>query len=716
MTSRRPMNVFPGASWLIMVLLVLNGHAEGTSGMSGPAPNVLLVTMDTTRADRIGCYGYERGTTPALDALAREGVVFEQCFSQVPITLPSHTSILSSRTPASHGVRDNGIFTVPQSVLTLPEILKPRGYATGAVVASFVLDSRFGLQQGFDTYNDAYTEDWTEEEIQQRRIYAGMILERKADLVYQAASAWLASAPEPFFLWTHFFDPHQPLNPPQPWLGNFFDDLYDAEIAFTDEYIGQLLAALKVKGVAENTLIIVTGDHGEGLDDHGEPTHAMLLYDSTLHVPLIMRLPKAQRVTGRVPDMVRSIDIAPTVLDVLGVDIPPDFEGVSLLPRMQGKAGPLALTNYHENLLPHFSFGWSTLRGWRADGWVWIEAPSPLLYHYEEDPEEVRDLIRAYPGRAARMRKDMHAYLAGMNRAFHETDMPLDPEAVAALEALGYAGGVASAVPEKAYGKGADPNARVSVQAAISVARHAVEQGDVSMALASLSEIEAMDPGNIQLYALRAKVHLQRGAFEEAAKDLDRAVNLSPKPSQLLLARGHVAMGMGDFTKAREFFDRILRDSPKNVSALYQQALCSSRLGDHEAAADLYKTALAIDPSHIDSRINLGIALARLKRLDQARDTLERARRWAPYSARLIYNLGTVRYHLKDWSGARDAFSLALRSHPDYPEALLGMAAVLHELDEQDAAVEQLKRIQQIAPQSKTGKQARSLLAQCISE
>jgi len=658
----------------------------------------------------LGCYGYNRGTTPNLDALAKEGVLFEQCFSHVPITLPSHTCILSSRVPCSHGVRDNGIFTVPDGVLTLPEVLSEADYETGAVVAAFVLDSRYNLDQGFDTYNDNLTEDWSEEEIQERIRNRGMILERKADLVYQAASEWLDSASSPFFLWVHFYDPHQPLNPPEPWFESYFDDLYDGEIAFMDEYVGMLLDRIEAKGVKDNTLVVVTADHGEGLGDHGEPTHAMLLFDATLHVPLIIRLPGEAARTARIPDMVRSIDIAPTILDVLGEEIPADFEGVSLYPRMLGRGGKLHLDCYHENMLPYHSFGWSTLRAWRKDGWKWIEAPHELLFRYSEDPAEIHNRIRAKPGLADEFAGNLDVFVDSIEPAASEGPDTIDPETVEALKGLGYLGAGGGGGRDYRYARGPDPNEMIAVHGLISAARQALVQQNHAAATLYLSEIEDQDPENAQLYALRAMLHMQRGDLEQAAADLDRAIELSPVPTKNLFDRGLVSMDLRRYEEAEGFFQRVLDENPKDVSALYQSAVCRAKLGDNDGALAVYRLVLSIDPSHLDSRINAGVELARLRRFEEAEKTLQEARALAPYSSRLLYNLGMVRADQGEWSGARDAFDLALRSRPDYVAAMLGLAVALRNLGEDEAAAGHLQRIIELAPDTSTAEKAKDLL------
>ncbi len=365
-----------------------------------PRPNVLLVTVDTTRADHLGAYGYDRDTSPTVDALAAEGVLFEHAFAHAPITLPSHTSMLTGTFPLAHGVRDNGRFSVADDLETLPEMLRERGYATGAFVSAFVLDSRFGLDQGFDVYDDSFTAEWSEDKLRDARIYNQMVTDRPADQTTQRAIAWLAEQAEsPFFLWVHYYDPHQRYAPPHPWDQLYQDNLYDGEIAFMDSEIARLFDALRERGLWDRTAVLLTGDHGESLGQHGEATHAVLAYDSTLRVPLVIKPPAGVAVERKVvTESVSHVDLLPTVGDLLDLPTPSGLPGRSLLPAIQGRAPSGRAADraiYFESALPRFSFGWEPLFGVRAGSWKYIHAPEPELYDLERDPGEQRNIARA---------------------------------------------------------------------------------------------------------------------------------------------------------------------------------------------------------------------------------------------------------------------------------------------------------------------------------
>jgi arylsulfatase A-like enzyme len=290
--------------------------------------NVLLITLDTTRADHLPVYGYKSVATSGLDRLAESSYIFEDAIAHVPLTLPSHTSILTGQLPIGHGVRDNEGFLVDPKITNIASILKAQGYATGAFVSAFVLDSRWGLNQGFETYFDRFN--------QFREVNRDQV-QRRAEETESEVEGWLpAHTDRPFFCWVHFYDPHDPYDPPEPYASRYAQNRYDGEIAYMDEYVGKLLTKLDELNVADRTLVVVTGDHGEGLGQHDEPTHGMFLYSTTLHVPLLIRVPGGSQ--RRISGIVRHIDLAPTILDFLGIAPAPDMQGVSLIPVINGRA------------------------------------------------------------------------------------------------------------------------------------------------------------------------------------------------------------------------------------------------------------------------------------------------------------------------------------------------------------------------------------------
>jgi arylsulfatase A-like enzyme len=400
-----------------------------TDAAGGRAPaGVVVVTLDTTRADRLSPYGFMDVSLPALERLAREGVVFDQATSVAPLTLPAHTSLFTGRLPMNHGVRDNADAPLAPTATTLAEILAAQGFRTGAFVGSLILNPDRGLDQGFQRYSGVPHSEATSETGQ-----------RRADAVIDDAIAWLDTiGASPFFLWAHLYDAHRPYDPPEPYGSRFGHDLYEGEIAFADSQIGRLVQALEERHLLDRVVVVVTADHGESLGAHGERDHGIFVYQDTLHVPLIVRAPGLKPI--RVGDVVRLTDVMPTVLDLVGVPSPPT-DGASLVALMRGERqdlDPLDLEAYSESLYPE-RLGWSPLRALRRGRFKLIDAPRPELYDLERDPFETRNIYAERPALARAMTARLAAFgSAGGTSQTRWTDA--DPDLPARLAALGYVG------------------------------------------------------------------------------------------------------------------------------------------------------------------------------------------------------------------------------------------------------------------------------------
>src|ERR1035437_70779 len=374
----------------VAVAIGTAGLAAGLGPNTGARPNVVLVSIDTLRADHVGCYGAAGVLTPTLDGLARDGIVFERAIAQVPLTFPSHASIMTGLYPFQNGAQD---FTSPPldpHFRTIAQALREHGYSTGAVVSSFALDHSWGLARGFDFYDDAFSpESYKKREL-------GLV-ERKAEESVTHALRWLRATPtRPFFLWLHLYDPHSPYNPPEPFHSKFADHLYDGEIAYADQQLGRLVDWLKRARLYEQTLIVVVGDHGESLGDHGEKEHGFFLYNSTLRVPLIVKPPaKSGYKTGRVPDPAEIVGIPATILRIAGMDDPM----MNLAPALLGRGGE-SRAAYSETFYPFNSFGWSPLHSLESGHFHLIDAPTPELYDVLADPEEKKNVAPQQIGRA----------------------------------------------------------------------------------------------------------------------------------------------------------------------------------------------------------------------------------------------------------------------------------------------------------------------------
>ncbi len=438
---------------LILILIGLAALHAAAQTATKPAPNVVLITIDTLRPDHVGCYGYKQIKTPNIDALAADGTRFDRAFAVVPVTLPSHTSILTGTYPMFSGMHDFSGNKLSPLQPTLASVLKQAGYQTGAVIAAAVLDSRFGLNQGFDFYYDHFDFNRLDEANLDE-------MERPGNLVADVALNWLekderAKNPQrKFFLWMHLYDPHAPYHPPEPYAREYAAQPYDGEIAFADEQVGRLVRFLKEKGIYQNTIIVLCGDHGEGLGEHGEKTHGFFIYNATMHVPLIIRLPDElpgqspeKTVARTLADPVSLVDLMPTVLAALGLQVPSQVQGRNLLPEIRSNpTAPDAQANrdrtlYGETFLPRIHFDWSELRGSENAKYHFIDAPRPELYDLAKDPGELHNLFTEKNAVAEEMRAKLAAlirdYSAGKELA---EKTGLDPALMERLKSLGYAG------------------------------------------------------------------------------------------------------------------------------------------------------------------------------------------------------------------------------------------------------------------------------------
>src|SRR5512139_3520064 len=375
--------------------------AEARHRLAGRRPppaavNVVVVTLDTLRADRLGCYGFRRVETPNIDAVAAEGVLFEQATSTVPLTLPSHASIFTGLIPPNHGVRDNGGFFVEEKLTTLAERMKQGGWTTGAFVGAWVLDSKWGIGQGFDHYSDRF-------DLSKYKVVNLGTVQKKGDEVMDLALAWLETVKQRrFFAWIHLYDPHTPYEPPEPFRSRYPGQPYVGEVAYTDQVVGRLVAWLKGAGVWDRTLLVLLADHGESLGEHGENAHTFFVYDATQHVPLIVRTPWGNR--GRNRSQVSTVDVMPTVLDLVGLPPQPKIDGRSLARLVLHPAGSAPELAYSETYFPRFHYGWQHLRAVRDGKWKYIEAPTPELYDVQQDPGETKNLHTALSHQAEDLR------------------------------------------------------------------------------------------------------------------------------------------------------------------------------------------------------------------------------------------------------------------------------------------------------------------------
>ncbi len=559
---------------------------SGATQQRSPDLNVILITIDTLRADHVGIYGAGQARTPVLDSLAAEGTYFEHCVSQVPLTLPSHTSLLSSTYPQFSQVRDNGGFQVPGALTLISEILKGRGRATAAFIGAFVLHGKWGLNQGFDTYSDRFDP----------ARYGKILLEneKRADEVLGDARKWLQNLGDRrFFAWIHLYDPHSPYDPPAPFDHSSPRAAYRGEVEYTDGELGKFISFLKEQELYDHSLIIVAADHGEGLGDHNEDGHGMFLYETTVHVPLILRapLPFARH---RVDETVELVDVAPTVLDLLEIPAPKQWQGRSLWPLLDGKADDPAGRAYSETYYPRFHYGWSSLRSFTSGKLKYILAPRDELYDLARDPGEVREL--AGDRRRRDLRGQMMAFAGRSSRGAlnHVSDRQMSPEDQRRLAALGYLSGTVKVDDSLPL---ADPKDKIGISNLLTQATRLLEEKRPEEAAAILEPLTQKEPELADAWSLLGNVNLKRRRKQDALDSFRRALALKPDNNFLMINIVKTLAGVGEVEAAAAeslHFLKVFPDDPALLEQLGYIRLLQKR---PDEALSLLKRALAIDPA-----------------------------------------------------------------------------------------------------------------------
>ena len=648
-----------------------------------PTPwNVLLVTIDTTRADRIGCYGQPDAHTPTLDSLAANGFLFERCYSTNPITTPSHSSIMTGTYPMLHGVRDNGLFTLPDERTTLAEVFRAHGWATAAAVGSYPLTRRFGLDQGFDFFDDKIEMPY--EDFRGDRIVTRQKLffdERPAGDVNRAILPWLrANANDPFFVWVHYFDPHQPLQPPAPYDQLFANDLYQGEIAYTDESLGRLVETLEEAGVADRTLIVVMADHGEGKEDHDELTHSLLCFNSTIRVPLIMRVPGARGGT-RVVDPVGSVDVAPTILDLVGLPAPEETQGMSLRPFFHAGESPpdlIVRPHYAETLSPQLSYGWSEVRAIINGRYKYIHTSKPELFDLETDPAELKNLAADQPELAASLKHGLEEFVASKASSTAVAAAgEVDQETLNRLAALGYITAGEAPPPrttEEIRDGGVAPQDRAGDVSRWSAAKNLMFDGKFIEARELAETLVDLDPENRFYLTLLARAQLALGQVDEALSTMERAPSLDPQAADIYLGLARALAARGDLDRGLRIAERIAGQYP-STHAYTTMAYLYRESGNREAFRTTLEDAIEFDPSHAAARVTLAADTAKSGDLITAEAELRRALTDGPLYAPAHFNLGMVLLGSDRPEEALESFRRSAELQPKYWNASLGEIA-----------------------------------------
>jgi arylsulfatase A-like enzyme/cytochrome c-type biogenesis protein CcmH/NrfG len=691
-----------------------------------------LVTIDTLRADRVGCYGYARASTPTLDALAARGVRFSTAVAHVPLTAPSHASILTGLTPLGHGMRDNGGFVLPEKVRSIAEDFKSAGYQTAAFVSGFPLTRRFGLDRGFETYDDHLPRGSD----RRRPAY----VERTADRTTDAALYWLGGVgehprPSPWFAWVHYYDPHAPYEPPEALRPRFGSSPYDGEIAFVDEHLGRLLRALEANGSAAGAIVLVTADHGESLGEHGEDTHGIFVYDSTLRVPWIMAglgVPEGRTIST----VARGIDVTPTLLDYAGLKARPEMEGRSLRPAAAGKTLDDAPT-YSESLHSQLQYGWAPLHALRTDRFKLIDAPRAELYDLAADGAENQDRAAQDVPRVAALRRELERVMATTTPSAAQG---IDAETAERLGALGYLGG--GGAPGTSSATGRDPKDGIELATRLGRNGMSVARSEPLKAIRELTALLAEDPGMLVVLRTRAVAYETAGQYEAAIGDLrelekrgalgaedsvvlgdslrmagktkeavdvlertarknpkftqpwlslaavfvkqnrmpeavaayEKILSITPDHAEALRGLGDLALMKGAVEEAAKRYGRVVEADPADVGALSKLGVTRMRTGRVAEAVSLFQKAVELEPKNGEALLYLAGALASSGRGADAVTYFERALAVGPRTTMALNGLGLTRLQLGDRAGAKAAFQESLKLDPRQPDIAKALA------------------------------------------
>lgn len=651
-----------------------------------PQLSVLLITIDTLRADAVGAYGNKTVATPWMDRLAREGVRFEQAHAQNVVTLPSHANILSGRYPFDHGIRDNAAFRFPAAKDTLATLLGRAGYRTAAFVSAFPLDSRFGLDRGFAVYDDRLGDP-------EKR--AGFLMqERPGAATVAAAKAWLAAQGRAkTFAWVHLYEPHFPYAPPEPFASRFASDPYHGEVSYVDALLQPLLEPLLSRGKDHRTLVVLTSDHGEGLGEHGEATHGIFAYESTLHVPLILHAPgivSPREVGGRV----RHIDILPTILDALGMAKPGDLPGRSLLPAANGEALPSAPT-YFEAMSSALNRGWAPLAGMVRERYKLIELPLPELFDLEADPNETRNLAAREPQVLDQIRTQLgRLRLAdrGLTRQGESADTR------ERLRALGYLAAGGPAPLKKQYTEADDPKKLIGLDAELEEVVALYEAGDVGSALIKAREVVAARPGMALALQYLGFLEREAGDIEAAVASMKRAVLAGPEDGSVAALLGAYLTEAGRPREAAELLRSYAAQPEPDLEILMVRGSALARVGRIPEAVATFEKALALDPTNAQAKSNLGTVYLLTRDYPRARALMEEALRLDPEVSRAHNALGVIAFETNHPDEAITHWKRSIEINPREWDTLSNLCRVLLQQGRKGEAKPYVERFLREAP------------------
>ena len=698
----------PALIAVITLLVVGVGAWFAWRALRAPSgrPNVIIISIDTLRADHLGCYGHPGGITPNIDRFAGEAVRFENVVSAVPLTLPSHSTMLTGTTPVYHGVHKNESYQLASSNVTLAEQLQASGYRTGAIVSSFILDTQFGLTQGFETYNDVFPISMD----------GARFSERKGEATSQLAIEWLQQRgqDESFFLFLHYYDPHVEYEPPEPFASRWPGRPYAGEVAYTDHCIGQVLEKLKELDLYDNSIIIVTSDHGEMLDEHGEKTHGYFIYESAIKVPLIIKPAGGQSQPREVASLAGLVDIVPTICDLLGISPPPVSQGQSLTPCLQGD--PVATAErylYCESTMAQ-NYDANPLLGLVGAQWKYIETNRSELYDLIADPGETTNLIESH-GNEARILSDvLHQALLDTSGQSDDGQVTLDASARSRLESLGYV-----SVGEQGQlildSEKDDPKDLLEYHSQLMEAMTALRPGrPLAEHVVTTRRLVAQRPRVIVARWVLAKMLTATGDYSEALGHYDDLIEMRPDDAVIYGQRGYVREKLGDEEGANADYVRAIELQSDEVGTRMQQGRLLAKQGRFQEALVHINEVIRLDPTMRGVWYVRGTIHTHLGDLDRAVADLDEAIRRDPNHVGAYMNRGGVRAQRGDLRGAIADWSRVTQLKPDAYGAYVNVAMAKQQLGDKTGAIAELERCLGSMPADQT--ESRQRIQDMISQ
>lgn len=658
--------------------------------------NIILISVDTLRADRLHCYGFERIETPNIDRLAEEGILFENCYSHTPLTLPSHCSILTGTLPLYHRIRDNGGFVLDDKQIVVSEILKKNGFKTSAFVSAYVLDSKWGLSQGFDYYFDKF-------DLSKYKTIGLGDIQRRADETINEVIKWLeANGDKRFFAFIHLYDPHTPYEPPPPYDKLYPNRPYLGEIAFTDSQIGRFINFLREKDLLEKSIIIFLSDHGESLGEHGEGTHGFFVYESVIHVPLIVRTPFKNLRGIRISNPVQLIDITPTILNLANVSDLGFSQGLSLIDYFFSPSSKRQEKIYFETYYPRYHFGWSELKGILWGNWKYISAPKPELYDIRTDPMEIKNLYHQKEDLSKKLNSFLEEIVERYSSKEEVKYQSLDQETMEKLAALGYIG---SFVEEKGaeIRELADPKDKIELFNLLVSCKEDTLAGNYKTALEKIDRIIKEDPNIPDAHFSLGNIYWKMGDYDKAISAFKKALEINPKFDFAMINLANIYRILKRFDDALEMINEFLSLNPKDAQGYFIRGDIYLEKKEYDKALEDFKKSLSFSTTVADAYNGIGVIHYVRDELDKAEENIKRAIELNPKVRNAHFNLAQVYEKRGDIDSAIREYELETENYPLNFKAHFNLGKLYGEKGMFKEQIERFRKTVEIVPDFSLG-------------